>query len=81
MPGPPLRAFVADDDDVAGLDLVVEDALTASSWLSKTRAGPVNFRIDSSTPAVFTMQPSRARLPYSTARPPSLRERMLERRG
>ena len=26
----------------------------------------------SSTPAVFTMQPSRARLPFSTASPPSL---------
>src|SRR5690554_4017625 len=27
--------------------------LTAASWLSNTTAGPLNFRIDSSTPAVF----------------------------
>ena len=30
------------------------------------------FQIDSSTPAVFTMHPSSAMLPCSTARPPSL---------
>ncbi len=46
-------------------------ASTASSWDSSTTAGPLNVQIDSSTPAVFTMQPSSARLPYSTARPPS----------
>ncbi|CFW44307.1 Uncharacterised protein [Bordetella pertussis] len=44
---------------------------TASSWLSNTRARPVKTHCDSSTPAVLTMQPFSARLPYSTARPPS----------
>ena len=45
---------------------------TAASWLSTTRAGPENFRIDSSTPAVLTTQPSSAMLPYRIASPPSL---------
>jgi hypothetical protein len=58
--GSAARAFVADQHHVAGLhDLAGQDAETASSWLSKTTAGPENFRIESSTPAVFTMQPSR----------------------
>ena len=45
--------------------------LTASSWLSKMRAGPLKVRMEASTPAVFTMQPSSAMLPNSTASPPS----------
>src|SRR3954470_7901675 len=45
---------------------------TACSWDSQTTAGPSNVQIDSSTPAVLTTQPSTARLPFSTARPPSL---------
>src|SRR5690348_6391051 len=45
---------------------------TASSCDSQTTAGPSNVQIDSSTPAVFTTQPSTARLPLRTARPPSL---------
>ena len=44
---------------------------TASSWLSNTMALPVNFQMDSSTPAVFTIQPSSAILPNNTAKPPS----------
>jgi hypothetical protein len=44
---------------------------TAASCDSKTRAGPVNFHSDSSTPAVFTTQPSGARLPNKIAKPPS----------
>ena len=44
---------------------------TAASCDSKTRAEPVNFQIDSSTPAVLTTQPSGARLPKRMARPPS----------
>jgi hypothetical protein len=32
----------------------------------------VYLKIDSSTPAVFTIQPSSAMLPYRTAKPPSL---------
>jgi hypothetical protein len=56
--GAALRAFVDHDHDVAGDDLVGEDGFsTASSCDSQTRARPVNFRIDSSTPAVLTMQP------------------------
>ncbi len=50
---------------------------TASSWLSKMRAGPANLWTLASTPAVFTMQPSRAMLPLSTASPPSFEERVL----
>ncbi len=45
---------------------------TASSCDSQTTAGPSKVQIDSSTPAVFTTQPSTARLPLRTARPPSL---------
>ena len=45
--------------------------LTALSWLSKIFAVPSKTWMDSSTPAVFTTQPSSAMLPYSTARPPS----------
>src|SRR3954453_9472274 len=45
---------------------------TACSCDSQTTAGPSNRQIDSSTPAVFTTQPSTARLPLRTARPPSL---------
>ena len=45
--------------------------MTASSWDSKTTAGPENVKIDSSTPAVFTTAPSSEMFPRSTARPPS----------
>ena len=44
---------------------------TASSWLSKIWAGPVNTRLSSLTPAVLTTQPLGAILPESTAKPPS----------
>jgi hypothetical protein len=74
------RAFIADHDDVAGLDLAAEDAFDRASWLSKTAPGRRISGCCSSTPAVFTMQPSSARLPYSTARPPSL-EKACSRRG
>ena len=43
----------------------------ASSWDSNTLAGPLKRKMSSLTPAVLTMQPSGARLPESTARPPS----------
>jgi hypothetical protein len=43
-------------------------ASTAASWLSNTRAVPLNFKMESSTPAVFTIQPSSAMLPYRTAK-------------
>ncbi|KAG1180975.1 hypothetical protein G6F35_016044 [Rhizopus arrhizus] len=46
-------------------------ALLAQPLRLQTRAGPSNTWIDSSTPAVFTTQPSTARLPRSTASPPS----------
>src|SRR5262245_5831995 len=55
-----------------GLIFAERIACTAESWLSKTRAGPENFRMLSSTPAVSTIQPWTARLPFSTASPPSL---------
>src|SRR5262249_52393972 len=44
---------------------------TAASCDSKTRAGPRKVHSSSGTPAVFTIAPSGARLPYSTASPPS----------
>ena len=44
---------------------------TASSCDSKTLAGPLKVNSSSGTPAVFTIAPSGARLPYSTASPPS----------
>ena len=44
---------------------------TASSCDSNTFAGPRKWKMLSSTPAVFTTQPSRAILPRRTARPPS----------
>jgi hypothetical protein len=71
--GAAARALVADQHHVAGLDLAGQDALTANPGFQRCAPGPVNFRIDSSTPAVLTMQPSSARLPNSTARPPSWR--------
>ena len=43
----------------------------AASCESKTLAGPANFQILSSTPAVFTTQPSCAMFPFNTAKPPS----------
>jgi hypothetical protein len=45
------------------LILLPRIACTEESWLSKMRAGPLKVRIEASTPAVFTMQPSSARLP------------------
>ena len=42
MPGPPLRAFVADDDDVAGLDAAGLHRLERAFLASNTRAGPRN---------------------------------------
>ena len=66
------RALVADHHDVAGDDLAAEDALhrVVLALEDARRALRICGR-SSSTPAVFTMQPSRAMLPLSTARPPS----------
>ena len=61
--GPAARALVADHHDVAGATLPPRIPCTASSWLSKIRAGPANLWTPASTPAVFTMQPSRAMFP------------------
>jgi hypothetical protein len=59
------RALVAHDHHVAFLHQAVQDVRRPpSSWLSQMCAGPSkNSQIDSSTPAVFTTQPSRAMLP------------------
>ena len=54
-----------------GLTRWLRIASTAASWDSTTTAGPENFQIDSSTPAVFTTQPSTAMFPYKIASPPS----------
>ena len=56
-------SFVAADGTSPGLIRSFRMASTEASWLSNTRAGPVKRRMEASTPAVFTMQPSSARLP------------------
>ena len=48
-------------------------ASLAASCESNTLAFPAKTKIDSSTPAVFTIQPFSARFPNKTARPPSLK--------
>ena len=69
MPGPPRRPLVADDDDVARLDLAGRaPPRTPPSSLSKTRAGPR--WCARSWPATLTTQPSGARLPCRMTRPP-----------
>jgi hypothetical protein len=45
MPGAAARAFVADDDDVARLDLVAEDALHRRVLAFEHARGPANFRM------------------------------------
>ena len=71
MPGPPRGPswlMMTTSPDFTCLPRI---PATASSWDSKTTAGPEKVRIDSSTPAVLTMQPFSAMLPKRTARPPS----------
>ena len=58
-----LRMFQAE------LGFAVEE-MYARSGIDPCQTCPPR-RGDSSTPAVLTMQPSSARLPYNTARPPS----------
>ena len=65
--GTAFRSFVANDHHVAFYHFATEDGVYRFVRLSYTFAGPVNFRMLSSTPAVFTIQPFSAKLPYSTA--------------
>ena len=59
-------------ESLAGVRVVKGYHGEAEEGDSQTTAGPSKVQMDSSTPAVFTTQPSTARLPLSTARPPSL---------
>ena len=77
--GPPFGTFVADHHHVAG-PIWSRMASTAASWLSKMRPSGKG-GMDSSTPAVLTMQPRSAILPYSTASRRSLRGRRWLCRG
>ena len=72
MPGPPRGPSYAMTTTSPALMRPARIASHASSCEWKTRAGPSKWKIDASTPAVLTMAPSVARLPKSTASPPSL---------
>ena len=69
--GAAFRTFVSNDDHVARDNLVGENARRAASWLSNTRARPLNFRMLSSTPGRLDDATVEAMLPCSTASPPS----------
>src|SRR5487761_1880127 len=58
MPGPP-----------RGPSYLMTTTSPATSWDSKTRAGPLKVNSSSGTPAVFTIAPSGARLPYRSEDP------------
>ena len=71
MPGPPLGPSYRMITTSPALTWPARMPSTAASWLSNTTAGPEKWKSSSGTPAVFTIAPSGARLPYSTASPPS----------
>ena len=71
MPGPPLGPSYRISTTSPASTFPPRIPSTAASWLSKTLAGPEKRHSSSGTPAVLTIAPSGARLPYSTARPPS----------
>ena len=72
MPGPPRGPSYTITTTSPGLIRLARMASHAISCDWNTRAGPSKRRMDASTPAVFTMQPSLAKLPYRMAKPPSL---------
>jgi hypothetical protein len=69
---PPSGTFIADHNHIAGLDLPHQNRCNRVFLaFHDAPAVPRKTRMLSSTPAVLTIQPSSAKLPYSTANPPS----------
>ncbi|SLJ83120.1 Uncharacterised protein [Mycobacteroides abscessus subsp. abscessus] len=71
MPGPPRGPSYRITSTVPGRTRPERTAVTASSCDSATTASPVKTCRSAGTPADFTTAPSTARLPHSTASPPS----------